>query len=112
MGGTLGGALRLVPSAGGRADFGLELDGSNLILGLAAETEEDRKLLPRYEVSTRLAASGRTVREFAATSRGYLRLVADERGDEFDRGEFLGLRLSEPGFGDIGHAGEPEFRSS
>ena len=76
-GGKLGGALRLVPSADG-AELGFEMDGTNLIVGLPAATEEARQLLPRYELSTRLTASGATAQALASTSRGYLRLVADE----------------------------------
>ena len=76
-GSELSGSLQLTPSENG-ADFSLTADGNNMIVGLPAKTEEARQLLPRYEVDTRLAASGLTVRQMAASSRGYLRLVADE----------------------------------
>ena len=36
-------------------------------------------------------------------------LVADERGDEVERRQPLGLRLAEAGFEDVGHAGEAEL---
>ena len=36
-------------------------------------------------------------------------LVGDERGDEVDGGELLGLGLAEPGLEDVGHAGEAEL---
>ena len=36
-------------------------------------------------------------------------LVADERGDEVERRLALGLRLAEPRFEDVGHAGEAEL---
>jgi hypothetical protein len=54
------------------------MDGTDMIVGLPAATEAARQVLPRYELSTRLAASGATARELASTSRGYLRLVGDE----------------------------------
>ena len=37
------------------------------------------------------------------------KLVGDQRRDEVERGEWLGLGLAEPGLQDIGHAGEPEL---
>ncbi|TNF78819.1 MAG: AsmA family protein, partial [Gammaproteobacteria bacterium] len=76
-GGVLSGTLQLTPTESG-AEFSLTANGANMIVGLPAKTEEARQVLPRYEVRTRLAASGLTVREMAASSRGYLRLVADE----------------------------------
>jgi hypothetical protein len=36
-------------------------------------------------------------------------LVADERGDEIQRGEASGLRVLEPRFERVGHAGEAEL---
>jgi len=76
-GSELSGSLQLIPTESG-AEFSLTADGDNMIVGLPAKTEEDRQLLPRYEVDSRLEASGLTVREMAASSRGYLRLVAAE----------------------------------
>jgi uncharacterized protein involved in outer membrane biogenesis len=76
-GGEISGSLKLTPNPSG-SEFSLTADGDNLIVGLPAKTDEAIQALPRYEFNTRLAASGLTVREMAASSQGYLRLVADE----------------------------------
>ncbi len=76
-GGALAGSLQLTPTATG-ANLSLAADGVNMIVGLPAADDAARAVLPRYEVDARLAASGLTVRELAASSQGYLRLVADE----------------------------------
>ena len=38
-----------------------------------------------------------------------LEFVTDERGDEIEGRQLLRLRLPQPGFEDVGHAGEAEF---
>ena len=38
-----------------------------------------------------------------------LQLVGDERGDEVERRQLLGLGLAQAGFEDVGHAGEAEL---
>jgi uncharacterized protein involved in outer membrane biogenesis len=75
--GELSGSLQLTPTPGG-AEFSLTADGRNMIVGLPAKTEKAIQALPRYELNTRVSASGLTIREMAGTSRGYLRLVAGE----------------------------------
>ena len=38
-----------------------------------------------------------------------LELVGDERGEQVNRGELLGLGLEQSGFEDVGHAGEAQL---
>ena len=76
-GGELSGSMALIPTESS-AGFSLTADGDNMIVGLPAADDEARAILPRYELDTRLAASGSTIREMAASSKGYLRLVAGE----------------------------------
>jgi hypothetical protein len=77
VGGSVRGALRLRP-ADDVAELWLDLVGSNLILGMSAETEEELAALPRYELDTVLVSSGATVRDLAASLNGYVRLVGGE----------------------------------
>jgi uncharacterized protein involved in outer membrane biogenesis len=77
VGGSLRGNLALRP-AGDTAALSLDVAGSNLILGMAAETPEELAGLPRYELDTVLVSSGATVQELAASLNGYLRLIGGE----------------------------------
>jgi hypothetical protein len=77
VGGSLGGTFTLRP-LGDAAALSLDVAGSDLILGLAADTAEELASLPRYELDTILQGRGATVREMAASLSGYLRLVGGE----------------------------------
>ena len=77
VGGSLHGNLTLRP-AGDAAALSLDVAGSNLILGMPAESAEELANLPRYELDTILVGEGATVRELAASLNGYLRLVGGE----------------------------------
>jgi hypothetical protein len=77
VGGSVRGNFALRP-AGDAAALSLDIAGSNLILGMSAETAEELAGLPRYELDTILVGSGATVRELAASLSGYLRLVGGE----------------------------------
>jgi len=77
LGGSLRGNFELRP-AGDAASLLLDLAGSNLVLGLPANTAEELAALPRYELETILLGRGATVRELAASLDGYLRLVGGE----------------------------------
>jgi uncharacterized protein involved in outer membrane biogenesis len=77
VGGSLRGNFALRP-AGDAAALTLDIAGSNLMLGMPAETAEELAGLPRYELDTILVGSGSTARELAASLSGYLRLVGGE----------------------------------
>jgi uncharacterized protein involved in outer membrane biogenesis len=77
VGGSLRGDFTLRP-VGDSAALSLDLAGSNLILGMPAETAEELAGVPRYELDTVLVGSGATVRELAASLNGYLRLIGGE----------------------------------
>lgn len=72
-GGHLTAKLAVTPGREG-GDFRLRLDGEQVELGLPAETEEERRALPRYDLSTAIDTSGATLQELAAGANGYLRL--------------------------------------
>ena len=77
VGGSLRGNLALRPD-GEEARLSLDIAGSNLILGMPAETAEELAGLPRYELDTVLVGRGTTIRNLAASLSGYLRLVGGE----------------------------------
>jgi hypothetical protein len=77
VGGSLRGNFSLRP-AGDAAALSLDIAGSDLILGMPADTPEELAGLPRYELDTILVGSGSTARELAASLNGYLRLVGGE----------------------------------
>ncbi len=77
VGGSLRGDFTLRP-VGDAAALSLDIAGSNLILGMPAETAEELAGLPRYELDTVLVGSGATTRELAASLSGYLRLIGGE----------------------------------
>ena len=77
VGGSLRGNFTLRPD-GDEAMLSLDIAGSNLILGMPAETAEELAGLPRYELDTVLVGLGSTARELAATLSGYVRLVGGE----------------------------------
>jgi hypothetical protein len=72
-GGSLDGQLAMRPSPTG-ARFRARISGDKLTIGLPAETQEELRKLPQYELSMALAAEGATVREMAAGAGGYLRV--------------------------------------
>ena len=74
-GSSLSGRFRLKPD-GSRADLGLDVTGSKLTLGLAAETVQELAALPQYEVDYVLQGSGATVAEIAGSFNGYMRLIS------------------------------------
>jgi hypothetical protein len=93
IGGSLRGNFVLRP-VGDAASLLLDVAGSNLILGMPANTAEELAALPRYELETILLGRGATVRELAASLNGYLRLVGGEgrlkaSGSRLFTGDFL-----------------------
>lgn len=74
-GGHLKLSAGLVPDSSAGADFTLSIDGSDLIMGFAAKTEEDLQQLPLFELRAELTANGATVRDLAGSLDGYVRLV-------------------------------------
>ena len=69
--------MEVIPSTRG-VDVALNVDGSDLTLGLPAETEAELRMLPVYNISMQMTGSGSTVRELASTANGYFRLVSAE----------------------------------
>jgi len=74
-GGEVSGQLQLAPSPDG-AHLWTRLRGSNVNIGLRADTEEERKQLPRYEFKLALDSSGETVRDLAGAANGYVQIVS------------------------------------
>jgi len=73
----LDGYLRLLPVNEGLA-IELKVDGSQMIFGLPAETDEERQQLPRYDATIKLASQGTTLREHASGATGYVKVVSGE----------------------------------
>ena len=61
------------------------------------------------ERALRVAKAIELVPTLEQTVRPPAEFVADERGDEIDGRQLLGLRLLQPRVEDCGHAGEPEL---
>ena len=61
------------------------------------------------ERAVRVAEARLLVRRSKSRSWRRSELVGDERGDEVDGRQLFGLRLAQPGFEDVGHAGEAEL---
>ena len=76
-GGELSGEFEVRPADNG-ADVLLAIRGSQLGLGLPAESEEELATLPKYDLETVLHGSGATVRELAGSLDGYVRLIGGE----------------------------------
>ena len=76
-GGSLAAGASVVRKGAG-VDVSFRAEGSELVIGLPAETKEEVGLLPEYEIRTEFEASGATVRQLAGSTTGYLRLVAGE----------------------------------
>jgi hypothetical protein len=57
----------------------------------------------------RVAKTGLLVASSQEPILATLKFIADERGHDVDRRELLRLCLSESGFDDIGHAGQPKI---
>ena len=72
--GTLAGNLEVLPTAEG-ADLNTALEGTRVTLGLTTTTPDAVDLLPSYDFQVKMAASGATVREMAASLDGTVRLV-------------------------------------
>jgi len=75
LSGTLNGSLQLTPGESG-LDTRLRIDGTDLILGLPAKTQEEKQMLPRYDATVRLASNGATAREHASSTTGYVKIVS------------------------------------
>jgi uncharacterized protein involved in outer membrane biogenesis len=76
-GGELSGRLLLRPTENG-TEFGVQMLGSNIGIGLPAFTEEELEALPTYALDLTFITSGNTVREMAGNMSGYLQLVGGE----------------------------------
>jgi len=74
-GGEFNGRLELKPKPDG-AEIRMKMLGKKMELGLPAETEEDRKALPRYDLDLAFITSGGNTREMAAAVTGYLKLTS------------------------------------
>ena len=64
------------------------------------------------ERAVRIAEAGLFMAPFKEPVLPPLQFIADEGGDQVERGEFLGLRLAQPCFEDRRHAGEAECAAS
>jgi hypothetical protein len=74
----------LSPGDSGVADFDIDVDGKDLVMGFKAKTEEEFQRLPLIEVRAKLAGNGETFREMAGSLDGYVRLVS--AAGRFSRG--------------------------
>jgi len=74
-GGELSGRLGIKPNENG-AEYRTRLFGSNLSLGLPAETQEELDALPRYDIDLAFVTSGSNPREVAGAVNGYLKVVS------------------------------------
>jgi len=72
--GTLAGNLEVLPTAAG-AQLNTAIEGTKLTLGLTPSSPDAVDLLPSYDVQVKMAATGATVREMAASLDGTVRLV-------------------------------------
>jgi len=63
------------PTANG-AEFAMKMLGSNLKLGLPAETPEELSALPSFDVSLAVITSGSSPRDMAGAVNGYLKLTS------------------------------------
>ena len=73
---TIDGAIK--PDETGAADVEFMAKGSDLVIGFIAKSEEDLQRLPLFELDSKLAGHGRTVREVAGSLNGYFRMVGAE----------------------------------
>lgn len=73
-GGKLWGGLGIRPVAGS-VEFWMRFFGENVDLGLPAESEDEQRALPRYDLKLAFITRGNTVREMAGTVNGYLKVV-------------------------------------
>jgi len=74
-GGELSGRLLLRPTENG-TEFGMQVLGSNIGIGLPAYTEEELEALPTYEIDLAFITTGNTVREMAGNMNGYLQRIS------------------------------------
>ena len=73
--GEFSGRLELEPKQNG-TQIRMKMQGKNLEIGLPAETEEELKALPRYDLDLAFISSGGNIREMAAAMTGYLKLTS------------------------------------
>ena len=83
-GGELSGRIVLRPTENG-TEFGMQVLGSNIGIGLPAFTEEELEALPTYALDLAFITAGNTVREMAGNMNGYLQLVGGEGRVRFGR---------------------------
>jgi hypothetical protein len=76
-GGELSGRMILSPTENG-TEFGMQVLGSNIGIGLPAYTEEELEALPTYALDLAFITTGNTVREMVGNMNGYLQLVGGE----------------------------------
>jgi uncharacterized protein involved in outer membrane biogenesis len=60
------------------AEVWMRANGDNVEIGLPAETQEDRRALPRYDVKLAFIGNGATPRAIASSLNGYAKLVSGE----------------------------------
>ncbi|MGI9262188.1 MAG: AsmA family protein [Woeseiaceae bacterium] len=77
-GGTLAAEVSLVPDESSVANLAVNVQGSDLILGLQAGDGVDIEQLPLYELNAELAGRGNSLREVAASLNGFVRMVGAE----------------------------------
>lgn len=75
--GVFSASLSLRPGIAG-PELGARINGSNLTVGLPASSTEELEALPHYELNLGLTGRGRTIREIAGGTNGYLRVVVGE----------------------------------
>jgi hypothetical protein len=74
-GGYLKLSADLTPVESGGAEFALDVDGKDLVMGFMAKTDEDLQALPLFELRAKLTANGETYRDMAGSIDGYIRFV-------------------------------------
>ena len=74
-GGKLEATASLAPNATGVPDLNVAVTGNGMTMGLTAETDEELRQLPVYDVQAELQGRGATVRELAGSMNGFVRLV-------------------------------------
>ena len=60
------------------AEVGMRLYGSNLVIGLPANTPEELAALPRYDLNLAFITNGRSPRDLAGNVNGYVKFTSGE----------------------------------
>lgn len=77
-GGSFAMSAGLTPNSSGEADFVLAANGEDLVMAVRTKTDDDLQKLPKMNFRADLIANGATVRDFAGSLDGYVRVVGGE----------------------------------